>query len=97
MAFVALSSALDRTLKQYRLSGDLEAYKVFTLWEELVGQKMAGHAKPSRITNSILYVEVDDPVWLTQIRYMKSGILTKIESQIKKGALKDLRFYLQNS
>jgi predicted nucleic acid-binding Zn ribbon protein len=96
MAFVSLRAALDKTLKQYRMPWALEAYKAFSMWEELVGGKVAEHTKPSRISNGIMYVQVDDPVWLTQIKYMKMGILSKIETRIKKGVLKDIRFFLQS-
>jgi predicted nucleic acid-binding Zn ribbon protein len=96
MALVSLKGALDKILKEYKLSKDLEAYRVFTDWGSLVGDRLAGHAKPVRINDGILYIEVDDPLWLVQIKYMKGIILQKIDSGIKKGALKDLRFFLKS-
>jgi predicted nucleic acid-binding Zn ribbon protein len=96
MALVSLKGALDKILREYKLSNDLEAYRVFTDWRDLVGDRLAGHAKPVRINDGILYVEVDDPLWLVQIKYMKGSILQKIDSGIKKGALKDLRFFLKS-
>jgi predicted nucleic acid-binding Zn ribbon protein len=96
MALVSLRGALDRVLKEYKLAADLEAYRAFTVWDDLVGKKVADHARPIRINDGILYVEVDDPLWLAQIKYMKGGIIRKIESRIKKGVFKDLRFYLKS-
>lgn len=95
MAFTPLQKTLAKVLKGYRIN-DMESIRVFSLWKEIVGEKMAGHCQPVRITGGILYVEVDDPVWLTQLRYMKIDIQEKIEEKLKKNVLKDIRFFLKN-
>ena len=95
MPFVALKETLEKVLKGYKLSGDIEAYKIFALWDDIVGRKMADHATPVSIKEKTLFVEVDSPLWLSQIKYMKGDILGKVDGRIKRGALKDLRFYLK--
>jgi len=95
--FVSLKKTLENVLQEYHLAVDIDAYKVFYLWESIVGGKTANHTKPIRINKSILYVEVDDPLWLSQLRYMKIDIIDKIDRTIKQGALKDLKFYLKNN
>ncbi len=95
MAFTPLQKTLAKVLKGYRIN-DMESIRIFSLWREIVGEKMADHSQPARVTNSILYVEVDDPVWLTQLRYMKIDIQDKIEEKLKKNTINDIRFYLKN-
>ncbi len=95
MAFTDVRGVVERVLKKYRLNGDIDAYRIFQVWNDLVGERIVAHAKPSRLDGQFLYVEVDDPLWLTQLKYMKQDILGKIDSAIKKGAIKDLRFYLK--
>jgi predicted nucleic acid-binding Zn ribbon protein len=97
MPFVSIKKALENVLKEYDIKGNIESHKIFYLWDEIVGEKTARHTKPARIGNSTLFVEVDDPLWLTQLRYMKTDILEKIESKVKKGTLKDLKFYLRHN
>lgn len=98
MAFYSLQRILKKVLKECNLPAhNIDAYKVFHLWEEIAGEGLANHATPVRIDDRILYVEVDDPVWLTQVRYMKLDILAKISNRIKKGIFKDIRFFLKNS
>jgi predicted nucleic acid-binding Zn ribbon protein len=97
MAFYSLQRILKKVLKECNLPAhNVDAYKVFHLWEEIAGEGLANHATPVRIDDRILYVEVDDPVWLTQVRYMKLDILAKISVRIKKGIFKDIRFFLKN-
>jgi len=98
MAFYSLNRVLKKVLKDYNLPAhNIEAYKVFHLWEEIAGEGLANHARPVRIDERILYVEVDDPIWLSQVRYMKLDIMAKIGVTIKKGIFKDIRFFLKNS
>lgn len=98
MAFYSLQRILKKVLKECNLPAhNVDAYKVFHLWKEIAGEGLANHATPVRIDDRILYVEVDDPVWLTQVRYMKLDILAKIGVRIKKGIFKDIRFFLKNS
>lgn len=96
MAFSTVRGVVEKVLKKYRLNGDLEAYRIFHIWADLVGERIAGHARPVRIDGPFLYVQVDDPLWLTQLKYMKLDILGKIDTTIKQGVLRDLRFVLKN-
>jgi predicted nucleic acid-binding Zn ribbon protein len=50
-----------------------------------------------RTTDRILYVEVDDPLWLAQLKYMKLDIIDKIDTSIREGLFKDIRFFLKSA
>jgi len=97
MAFTSIKIALDNALREYDIKGGVDAHKIFYLWDNIVGERTARHTKPVRIGNNTLFVEVDDPIWLTQLRYMKIDIMEKIEGKLKKGILKDLKFYLRRN
>jgi len=58
---------------------------------------MAAHTRPANVTNKILFIEVDDSLWLSQVKYMKQDIIEKIEKQIKPGLFKDIRFFLKKT
>ncbi|MBP6940152.1 MAG: DUF721 domain-containing protein [Syntrophorhabdaceae bacterium] len=95
MPFVALQNTLAKVLKEKKITGDLDLFRIFPMWSDIVGEKTAQHTRPARIKGHILYIEVDDPMWLTQLKYMKDDILEKIDMKIKQGAFKDLRFFLK--
>jgi len=96
VAFYSLQSILKKVLRDAKLPVNLDAYRVLHLWEEIAGEHLAKLAAPVRIDERILYVEVDDPVWLTQLRYMKGDILGRIGRRIKRGVFKDIRFFLKS-
>ncbi|MDD3846428.1 MAG: DUF721 domain-containing protein [Syntrophorhabdaceae bacterium] len=95
MAFISLQKTLAKVLKGYRIN-DLESIKLFAMWDRIAGEKMASHCQPVRIDRGILYVEVDDPMWLTQLRYMKIDIQARIAEIIQKDSVKDIRFFLKH-
>jgi predicted nucleic acid-binding Zn ribbon protein len=94
MAFIPLQKTLAKVLKGYRIN-DIESIKLFAVWDKIAGEKLAAHCQPVRIDRGILYVEVDDPLWLTQLRYMKIDIQTRIEEILQKNSVKDVRFFLK--
>ena len=96
MAFVPLKNTLGKILKAHNIKS-FEEIKIFSSWPEIAGDRMAAHTRPTNIHNKILFIEVDDPIWLTQLKYMKQAIIDKIETQIKPGVFKDIRFFLKRS
>ncbi len=94
MAFTPIQKTLARVLKGFNIK-DLESIKIFAIWDRIAGEKLAAHCQPVRIDRGILYVEVDDPIWLAQLKYMKIDIQNKITDTLEKETLKDIRFYLK--
>ena len=91
-----LKSTLGRILRNHNIK-DLEEVKIFSAWSDIAGERMAAHTRPTNISNRILYVEVDDPLWLSQLKYMKQEIIDKIDTKIKAGLFKDIRFFLKST
>ena len=88
---------MARVLKEYNLADDVDTCKVFSSWKEIVGERIAEHTYPVRVRERILYVEVDDPLWLAQMKYMKEEILLKIGGMMKEGVIRDIRFFLHHA
>jgi predicted nucleic acid-binding Zn ribbon protein len=50
---------------------------VFGHWDEVVGASVAAHARPTSLRDGVLRVEVDEPGWATQLRYLAPEILRR--------------------
>jgi predicted nucleic acid-binding Zn ribbon protein len=59
--------------------------QLFARWEEIVGNKMASHARLVDVRNGILVVEVDHPGWLQMFRLRQDALLETV-----RGALPDV-------
>jgi len=96
MPFFSVKKVMATILKEYNLADTIDICKVFSAWNTIVGERIADHTKPVRVTDHILYVEVDDPLWLAQMKYMKGEILCKVEDMVKKDVIRDIRFFLHH-
>ncbi len=95
MAFTPLNKVLENLMKEKDFTGDIEAFSVFSLWPQIAGSRIAAHTRPARIKDRVLYLEVDDQLWLSQLKYMKEDILEKTGRVIKPGVFNDLKFLLK--
>ena len=75
-----LSHGIDRLLSSLRGGSRQTTVTVFSRWEELVGQPVATHVRPVKIDLGTLVVEVDDPAWATQMKFLESDLLARLNT-----------------
>lgn len=75
---VPLAQSLDALMRS--LSGGPRAVVagVFGRWDEAVGAAVARHAQPIKVERGRLLVEVDEPGWATQLRFLEHDIVERL-------------------
>jgi len=89
-----LDKVLRKTLGKMDLTVKLEGYRVWPLWNDIVGEQIAKRAQPERLRNRILFVRVSNSVWMQELQTMKPMLLERIHKAVKKAAIDDIRFKL---
>jgi predicted nucleic acid-binding Zn ribbon protein len=51
---------------------------VFGRWAEAVGDAVANHVTPVKLDGTKLVVEVDDPAWATQLRFLETTLKQRL-------------------
>jgi predicted nucleic acid-binding Zn ribbon protein len=51
---------------------------LFGNWDEAVGEQVATHVRPIKLDEAVLVVEVDDPAWATQVKFLSSNIIARL-------------------
>jgi predicted nucleic acid-binding Zn ribbon protein len=51
---------------------------VFGRWAEAVGDAVAAHVTPVKLDGTKLIVEVDDPAWATQMRFLEGTVKQRL-------------------
>ena len=51
---------------------------VFGRWAEVVGDAVAAHVTPIKLDGTRLVVEVDDPAWATQLRFLEASVKQRV-------------------
>jgi predicted nucleic acid-binding Zn ribbon protein len=61
-------------------------------WSEIVGKTISKETKALKIDNKTLVVKVDKAAWRQQLVFLKDEILRKIETELGKDVVEDIRF-----
>ncbi len=73
----------------------MDLHSLFPRWKELFrGSDLAEQARPLKISQGVLWVEVVSSAWVQQLRYQKPLILDTLNDFLQKSQLKDIRFTL---
>ena len=51
---------------------------VFGRWDEAVGDALAAHVQPVKLDGTTLVVQVDDPAWATQLKFLESTLKERL-------------------
>jgi len=51
---------------------------VFGRWKDAVGDAVARHVQPLRLDGARLVVEVDDPAWATQLKFLEVDLRERL-------------------
>jgi predicted nucleic acid-binding Zn ribbon protein len=73
-----VGESLDRVVRSLGgpPAGTLVA--VFGGWTDVVGERLAAHARPVSLARGTLVVEVDDGGWATQLRFLESDLKRRL-------------------
>lgn len=79
---VALHDSLDRLVRGLHggQEGATSMGSLFSRWTEAVGSAVAAHAKPVKLDQGRLLVEVDEPGWATQLRFLERTVIERLKS-----------------
>ena len=55
---------------------------VFGRWNEIVGDVVAAHVQPVKLDGTRLVVEVDEPAWATQLKFLEADLRARLQATI---------------
>ena len=74
---------------------DPEALSAFVeAWPEIVGPALAQHAMVRSLRDGICSVEVDEPGWATQLRYLESAVVERAAVVCGTGVVRAMRVFV---
>lgn len=75
---VSLAVSLDGVVKSLRGPSRRAVGGLFGRWDEAVGEQVAQHVRPIKLDGGVLSVEVDDPAWATQVKFLAPTIIARL-------------------
>lgn len=83
---------LERLTSRMGIAARLEREKAVVVWEEAVGKNIARRARALSLRNDILFVQVQNSVWLQELSLLKEGIIEKVNTLVGKDVVRDIVF-----
>jgi hypothetical protein len=91
MDFENLNSALRSAIREMGLEKKIRERECLSLWEEVVGKKLASASQADDIKNGVLYVSAKDSIWAQEIFNLKGLIMQKINQRMGEEIVKDIK------
>lgn len=92
----SLIDILNESRRQYPGYGKrMKEAEALALWEKAVGAIIAKHARAMKVQDEVLWVQVDHPIWKSELHHRKRQILeilNKVENGGELSTLKDILF-----
>ena len=87
-----LKTVLEKTLKETGTEEVIVKGRAITLWSEVAGKEIGKATQASHIERGILFVKTESPVWRNELMFQKIEIINRINNQLKKTTVKDIKF-----
>lgn len=89
-----VGGGVERVLKHLNAPKADVVESVFSDWERLVGEVIAEHTTPVRIEKGVLYLEVDNPAWASEMEWMSEELLRRITAKANTVEITAIRVQL---
>ena len=89
---IHISDILNSALGKYRPAMDTQMTRIWSIWDEAVGQAIATNAKPDSFKEGILIVNVSSSAWIHQLKFLEREMILNINKQLDQPWVKQLRF-----
>ena len=89
---IQIGNIIDSVLRTCRRETNEELFKVWDIWESIVGEFIAENAKPAAFKKDILLVHVTGPIWIQQLQFFKKNIIININKMLGKVLVGDIKF-----
>lgn len=78
--------------KNGAMSDQYLRWKLWLNWKEIVGPTVSDHSEPISYRNGLLWLCVDNAVWMQQMGFMTETIKQTINQKFKPGFVREIRY-----
>lgn len=89
-----IKTILDTLFQRRKLDSRLKGFRVFDIWEEAVGTRIARHSQPKGFKDHILWVTVDNSIWMHQLTFLEAQLKEKINQMMGSPLVEKIRFQI---
>jgi hypothetical protein len=85
-----VSALLGSVLRGTPAEKRLHEGRIWQVWEQAVGSRIALHAVPSAFREGVLTLTVDSAPWMQQLSYLKQELIAKVNGELAEEMVKEI-------
>lgn len=93
--FVHVGQLLKTVLRNCR-PADMQLAGVWKIWDQAVGPAIAENARPLAFKQKLLLVQVSSPIWIQQLRFLKTDLIARLNQALGEACIEDIKFKVGN-
>lgn len=86
----AVSDLLGAFLSGKPVEKRLFEGRIWLVWNQAVGERIAAHAQPSAYREGTLTVTVDSAPWMQQLTYLKKELIAKVNEEFGQEMVREI-------
>lgn len=86
-----LKELIDKMLRAYGLSNQLDEISLVKSWEEIVGKMIAKHTTDIYFKEGVLHVKLDSAPLRQELSYVKTSLIESLNKKAGKEMVKDIQ------
>ncbi|WP_426517340.1 DUF721 domain-containing protein [Diaminobutyricibacter sp. McL0618] len=87
-----LGNIMDSLTTELGWSSPLAQSELMEGWVDLAGEETANHSTPIGISEGVLTVSCESTAWATQLRIMRTELMTRIAVRFPDAGIQSIRF-----
>ena len=87
-----ISELLDCIFQRLDPKDRRGAYRIWSFWEEEVGETIARHAEPAGYHRGVLSVRVSSHTWMQELQFTKGAIRERLNARLGGELIRDIYF-----
>jgi len=88
----SIANVLKRLVKKLGIEKKLSEKTIFSIWDEVAGEKISANAKPQSIMRGKLYVSVPSSIYIQEYSFVKKNLIEKLNEKLGKNFVKEIVF-----
>ncbi|MEE8398356.1 MAG: DUF721 domain-containing protein [Desulfobacterales bacterium] len=87
-----IGGVIPKVMATFRHPSDGALTRIWELWDGIVGEVVAQHARPDAFKGKLLLVNVSSSTWLHHLQFLKRDIIDKVNEAFGETVIQEIKF-----
>ena len=89
-----IKGILENLFKEKNLDYVMRSCRIFEVWGNAVGPRVARHSQPKRFIDNVLWVTIDNSTWMQELKFLEAKIRDQMNQHMGTPVIEKIRFQL---